>query len=273
MKVAQVNDVELEYDEVGSGEPVLFISSVIADGLVPLFAEPALADRYRLIRYHKRGWSGSTHTSGPVSVATHAADAAALLDHLGIGRAHIAGHSAGADVAAQFTLDNPDRTATLLLLELSPLGMPSGMALIESAAPVLEAFGAGDHEGAVAGFLSAVSGLDWPACRALLDVRVPGAVTDAVKDAETFFGVEIPGLIEWTFGPREAASIRTPVLSVMGSNTLPFWVDVASFLRTSIDQLEERTIDGVGHLLHIERPEPVAHAIADFIGRNPIAER
>lgn len=270
MKIASVNGVELEYVQVGSGEPVLLISPVIADGFVPLVAEPALADRYRLIRYHKRGWGGSTHTPSPVSVATHAADAAALLDHLGVGRAHLAGHSSGAAVAAQLALDDPDRAATLVLLELSPLSMPSGMAFVASAAPVLEAFTAGDHEGAVAGFLSAVSGLDSATCRAVLDARLPGALTDTVKDAETFFGVELPALIEWTFGPSEAAAIRAPVLSVLGAGTQPFWVDVAAFLRSSIDQVEERTIDGVGHLLHIEKPEPVARAIAEFLGRHPI---
>ena len=69
---------------VGTGEPVLLISPVLADGFLPLIAEPELADRYQLIRYHKRGWVGSTHTVGPVSVVDHANDAAALLDHLGV---------------------------------------------------------------------------------------------------------------------------------------------------------------------------------------------
>ena len=62
MKTATVNGVELEYELIGSGEPVLLISPVLADGFVPLVAEPSLAERYQLIRYHKRGWVGSTHT-------------------------------------------------------------------------------------------------------------------------------------------------------------------------------------------------------------------
>jgi len=49
----------------GAGEPVLLISPVIADGFLPLLAEPALADRYQLIRYHKRGSVGRTHTRRP----------------------------------------------------------------------------------------------------------------------------------------------------------------------------------------------------------------
>src|SRR5688572_7046744 len=95
MRSATVNGVKLDYDTAGTGEPVLLISPVLADGFLPLLAEPALTQRYRLIRYHKRGWGGSTRTPGPVSVATHAADAAALLGHLGIARAHVAGHSSG----------------------------------------------------------------------------------------------------------------------------------------------------------------------------------
>jgi pimeloyl-ACP methyl ester carboxylesterase len=83
MENAKVNGVELEYEVVGSGEPVLLISPVLADGFLPLMGEPALAD-YQLIRYHKRGWVGSTHTLPPVSIADHAADAAALLAHLGV---------------------------------------------------------------------------------------------------------------------------------------------------------------------------------------------
>src|SRR5260370_41525792 len=95
MQIAAINGVELEYEVVGSGEPVLLISPVLADGFLPLVQEPALADHYQLIRYHKRGWARSTHTPPPVSIADHAADAAALLDRLGLGRAHVAGHSAG----------------------------------------------------------------------------------------------------------------------------------------------------------------------------------
>src|SRR3954451_4554620 len=76
MEIAKVNGVELEYEVVGSGEPTLLIDMLIADCFVPILQEPSL-DRYQLIRYHKRGWVGSTHTPPPVSIADHADDAAA----------------------------------------------------------------------------------------------------------------------------------------------------------------------------------------------------
>ena len=84
MPHAHVNGVKLEYEVTGGGEPVLLISPVLADGFLPLLSEPSLAHGYQLITYRERGWMGSTHTLRPVSVADHAADAAALLAHLGV---------------------------------------------------------------------------------------------------------------------------------------------------------------------------------------------
>jgi pimeloyl-ACP methyl ester carboxylesterase len=271
MQSARVNGIDLEYEVSGSGEPVLLISPVIADGFLPLLAEPALADRHQLIRYHKRGWVGSTHTPPPVSVADHAADAAALLDHLGLRPVHIAGHSSGAAIAAQLALGHPEYVHTLVLLEPSLISVPSLEAFFTQVEPVLEAYTNGDHAGALAVFMSAVSGLDPTQAAALLEERIPGAVAQAIRDADTFFGVELPALIEWTFGAEEAARLSRPVLSVVGSDTRPVWVETAEFLRSSIPHVEESRIEGVGHLLHIQRSAPVAQAMAKFLARNSIS--
>ena len=271
MESVNVNRIELEYEVIGSGEPLLLISPVLADGFAPLLSEPALADRYQLIRYHKRGWCGSTHTRPPVSIAHHAADAAALLDHLDVPCAHIAGHSSGAAVALQLTLDHPGRVHTLMLLELSLLSVPSGEAFLEQLGPALEAYGSGDHPGAFAKFMSGVSGLDWATCRALLEERMPGSVAQAIGDADTFFGIELPSVIEWAFDAEAAATIEQPVLSVLGTETEQLWVEVAEFLRSSLPKVEESTIEGIGHLLHIQRPEPVARRMADFMGRHSMS--
>jgi pimeloyl-ACP methyl ester carboxylesterase len=120
-------------------------------------------------------------------------------------------------------------------------------------------------------FVTAASGLEWEDCQALLEQRIPGVVTQSIKDADTFFGVELPAVAEWKFGPEQAAALRRPVLSVIGAETHPLWVQIAEFLRSSLPQVEECTIDGVGHLLQIQRPEPVARGMAGFLGRNAMA--
>jgi len=270
MERVKVNGVELEYEVIGAGEPVLLISPVLADGFLPLLSEPALADRYQLIPYHKRGWVGSTHTPPPVSIADHAADAAALLDHLGVRHAHIAGHSSGAAVAVQLALDHPEYVHTLMLLELALLSVPSGEVFFTQVEPAFEVYASGDHAGALAMFMSVLSGLEWTRCRTVLEESVPGAVAQSIRDADTFFGIELPTLTEWAFGAEQAARLNKPVLSVLGNETHPLWVEVAEFLRSALPQVDECRIDGAGHLLHIQRPEPVARGMAEFLGRHPI---
>jgi pimeloyl-ACP methyl ester carboxylesterase len=93
MHTAMTNEVKLEYELRGFGEPVALIHlSLYADSFAPLMDQPALAG-YRLLRYHRRGYVGSSRTVGPVTIPDQAADLAGLLDDLGIRRAHVAGHS------------------------------------------------------------------------------------------------------------------------------------------------------------------------------------
>ena len=270
MEIANVNGVELEYETVGSGDPVLLIGPVVADAFRPFMSAEPLIERYRLILYHKRGWCGSTHTTSPVSIADHAADAAALLDHLGVSRAHVAGHSSGGPIALQLAVDHPDRVHTLTMLEPSLLSLASAQGLFAKAGPAMEAYGAGDHETAVECFLSVVSGLDRDTCRATIEDHVPGGVAQAIKDADTFFGVELPGMMAWKFGAEEASAIHQPILSVRGTETEPLWIEVADQLHSWFPQVEDLTVVGVGHLLQMQNPEPVALGVAAFLARHAL---
>jgi pimeloyl-ACP methyl ester carboxylesterase len=47
-------------------------------------------------------------------------------------------------------------------------------------------------------------------------------------------------------------------------------MEIATFLRSSLPQVEELTVEGAGHLLQIQRPEPVARGMAEFLERNAI---
>ncbi len=265
-----MNGAEIEYEVVGTGEPTLLIDMLIADCFEPILADPSLAG-YQLIRYHKRGWVGSSHTPAPVSIADHSHDAAALLDHLGVPHAHVVGHSTGGSIGAQLAIDHADKVHTLTVLEPTLVSLPLGQEFLKAAGPVFEAYGSGDHAAAISMFVSAASGLAWEECQALLEERIPGVVTQSIKDADTFFAIELASLPVWSFGREQAAAIHRPVLSVIGAQTQPLWVEIAEFLRSSLPYVEERTIDGAGHLLQIQQPEPVARAIADFLVRNPMA--
>jgi pimeloyl-ACP methyl ester carboxylesterase len=267
MDRAKVNGVELEYEVSGSGEPLLLISPVVADAFSSFMSQRRLTDNFRLIRYHKRGWVGSTHTPGPVSVADHARDAAALLERLGVDRAHVAGHSSGGAVALELARQRPELVRSLVLLEPALLWVPSAGAFFAKAGPAFELYRAGKKEEAVGAFLAVASGFEVTKARAVIDASAPGSIRRAVDDADTFFGIELPALGEWKLTPEDAAKISQPALSLVGSNSDPVFVEGADFLRRTMPNLTEQKLEGIGHLLQIERVEPVVRAIADFLLR------
>jgi len=260
---AKVNGVELEYEVMGSGPPMLFIHGAhIADALQPLVTEPAL-ERFQRVRYHRRGLGGSTYPAdaGPTSVAVQAEDAVGLLDHHGVARAHVVGHSLGGAIALELAAQHPTRVASLVLLEPAFFTTPAGAAFAHAVAPLTDRYQAGDAEGAVHGFLALVGDRSW---REAIEQTVPGGVAQAVKDAATFFERELTGPT-WTFGPEQAAAITCPVLSVLGSNSTPLFVEGRQLLHAWFPACQDANIVGATHLLQMQAPGPVAAAIAAFL--------
>ena len=114
MNRVQIGGSELEYEVRGAGEPVVLVhGSHIADAFAPLLVEPMLTERYQLILYHRRGFAGSTHPDGPLSIVQQAADCRAVMRHIGVPCAHIVGHSYGGAIALQLALDAPEAVHSL----------------------------------------------------------------------------------------------------------------------------------------------------------------
>jgi len=269
MNRAHVNDVELEYEIRGDGEPVLLIhGSHIANAMTPLFDEPAL-EGFQLILFHRRGYAGSSRSPRPSSVETHADDAAALLDHLGIANAHVVGHSSGAVIALEIGARHPDRCRSLALLEPPFLHGPAGAAFMDAVAPLVARYQTGDTVGAVGGFLDLVGRDDW---RSTIDRTVPGGVDQAERDAATFFETELPIVGAWTFGAARANSITCPVLSVLGSDSGPFFAESDRLLHEWFPSCADASLPGVTHLLQMEATEAVAEAVATFLRSAATAE-
>jgi pimeloyl-ACP methyl ester carboxylesterase len=115
MAVAALNDVELHYEERGWGPALLLIAGIpaVADDWAAV-AEPLRASQ-RVIAYDNRGSGSSTVTPGPYTTRGLAADAVALLDHLGVERADVFGMSMGGMIAQELALGWPYRVNRLVL--------------------------------------------------------------------------------------------------------------------------------------------------------------
>lgn len=88
----------------------------------------ALAGEVTLVAPDLRGRGASAGLPGPFGMAAHADDLAAILDHLGLERAVIAGHSMGAFVATTAAVRHAERVQSLVLIDGGvPLPMPPGL--------------------------------------------------------------------------------------------------------------------------------------------------
>jgi pimeloyl-ACP methyl ester carboxylesterase len=270
MQRANVDGITLEYEEQGSGEPVVFIhGSHITDAFAPLMVEPALKD-FRLMRYRRRGFMGSSRHDGMLSIPGQAADCLGLLGHLGVDSAHIVGHSYGGCIALQLAVDAPAAVRSLSLLEPPLFDVPSGEQAGEAMARIAAIYETGDKAGAVDAFMQAVCGKHY---RTPLDATVPGGYAQAVADADTFWRVELPVHQEWTFTADDAARITQPVLAVVGADSdiaidWPIFGEGHRMLREWFPQAEPFILPGAAHLLQMENPHDMAIALAEFLSSN-----
>ncbi|HEY7075953.1 MAG TPA: 3-oxoadipate enol-lactonase [Solirubrobacteraceae bacterium] len=131
--------IDLHHEVTGADDaPPLVLSNSLGSNLSMWDPQlPALAERFRVVRYDQRGHGRSPVPAGPYSIDDVGADAVALLDRLGIERAHFCGLSLGGMTGMWLGINAPERVDRLALLCTSAkLGPPENWA--ERAALVRE---------------------------------------------------------------------------------------------------------------------------------------
>lgn len=109
--------VDVYYEIEGSGDPLLLIMGTSADHSTWAAQVEAYRDHYTVITYDARGTGQSTHPEdvNDYSMRILADDAAALLDSIGVERAHVSGLSLGSATAQELAVNHPAKVATLQL--------------------------------------------------------------------------------------------------------------------------------------------------------------
>lgn len=132
MPVLTLDDADLHYETFGDGPAMLFLAATAWPGAPwKLHQVPAFQRDHRVIVFDQRGTGASTARGTDFSTQRLAADAAALLDHLGVDGAIVCGHSNGGRVAQMLALEYPRRVSKLVLLSSgathSTRGVPIAM--------------------------------------------------------------------------------------------------------------------------------------------------
>lgn len=194
--------VRIHYRDEGAGEAVIFVHGFASTaehnwGGTGWIA--ALSPKYRVIAPDVRGHglSGKPHEPAAYGYANMGADVTRLMDHLGIGRAFLVGYSMGASIAIELMLSRPERFRAIVL---------GGIAYDDG----LE--DKGDRDAIAAAYRA-----DDPAT-----IKSPVAKTYR-RFAESMPN-DLPALAALIdaerapFDPARLASVRMPVLIVVGSN-------------------------------------------------------
>lgn len=143
--------LELNFaDSGGGGDAVVLVHAIGCDLHMWDSLARELAPRHRVIRVDVRGHGGSPVAPRPYSLEALADDVAALLDRLGIGKAHWVGLSMGGMIGQAFALRHPGRLGKLVIANSTSTYGPEGRRMWEARAKMVEDGGVAAIRGMVA---------------------------------------------------------------------------------------------------------------------------
>jgi pimeloyl-ACP methyl ester carboxylesterase len=270
MPHAELPGRKVHYVRRGTGEPLLLIMGLSGDHLA--WGEPFLSELARdfdVIAFDNRGVGLSDWATEPFTIADLAADAAGLLDVLGLDSAHVLGISMGGMIAQELALSNPQRVRTLTLGCTycgGPQGRLTSPAIVQRLAAGMLS---GDRELALrTGYevnLSAAYRADESRYGAFREMATthPAAVEVIMLQMQAVQGHDTSARLP---------SITAPTLVVHGTEDEMLDVANGDLIASLVPGARLERLDGVGHMFFWEQPERSAellreHALAPAGGQ------
>jgi pimeloyl-ACP methyl ester carboxylesterase len=241
----------LVYEVAGDGPAVILIHGF---GLDMRMWDPQvgpLAARFKVVRYDCRGFGAS----GPLDPAvpyTHAGDLVALLDHLDIGRAVLAGLSFGGRVALQAALAAPDRVRGLALLDAVLDGVPWDP---ESARALDEVTRRVQAAGVLAGREAWLAHPLFAAARERPDLAVALAAMVAGYPGQHWLGQDPHRETRRPLDVLEG--IAGPALVAVGERDVPGFREMSAVLARRIPGAAYQVVADAGHMVNMEQPAAI----------------
>lgn len=269
MPFAEADGARLYFEETGEGEPLLFVHEFAGDHRS---WEPQLqffARRYHCVAHNARGYPPSDvpRDAGDYDQARQADDIAAVMDHLGIGSAHVVGLSMGAFATLHFGLRHPARARSLFLAGIGS-GAPKGAARdvfikeAHAAADILDTRGWDGMSDALSDGptriqLKEKSPRAWGLFKAHLEEH------SAEGSALTLRGYQAarPSLYDLEDALR---TLDVPVMVAVGDEDAPC-IDASVWLKRVLPSSGLWISPRTGHCMNLEEPADFNARVLDFI--------
>lgn len=252
----------LYYEVAGQGHPLLLIHAGVADSRMWDEQFEVFAQHYRVIRYDLRGYGRTEVPAGQIS---NHADAANLLRHLHVEKAHVIGISFGGLVALDFALAYPQMVSALVL------GAPSVSGCQPS--ELQQQFGAEENAYLEKGDLVGATELN---LRMWVDgpYRTPEQVSAEVRQRVGqmqmhAFTIPIPeeaeGIPLTPPAIQRLDEVRVPTLLLVGDLDIPDKLALVDELAAKIPGAQQVHIPQTAHMLSLEKPAEFNQLVFDFL--------
>lgn len=253
----------IHYEVHGAGDPVLLIMGLGSNAYGWYRTIPWLAERYRVIAFDNRGTGRSDVPDGAYSMAQMAHDTAAVLEASGHARAHVVGASLGGMIAQRFTIANPERVRSLVLICTTPGGPNAVQPTPDVTMALLQG---GEDPSTVyrrnAWFLYGEDTRNNHTQRIEEDLEYRGKIP---TQPAGYLGQIQAAMGHDTWD--ELASIRVPTLVVHGDADLLVPTANGMHLAERIPGATLTLIPGGGHMLQSDALGPVREAVLGFLAR------
>jgi 3-oxoadipate enol-lactonase len=245
---------DIYYEVAGEGDEVVVLGHGLGGNHAVWFQQvPVFAERYRVVAWDQRGFGMSSNRAGASGPPAAVDDLTALLDDLGVNRAHLVGQSMGGWAVLGFALRAPERVRSLVLADTT------GGIVNDAVASVLSTPSRRTVEPGVVGSHRAVGPAVDPT-RAFLYQQL-GGFRGEIDEADM-----IGKLFGTSYPLDDVAQLAVPVLCVVGADDdlmPPAAIrEVAGLLKDA--RVVE--IPGAGHSPYFERPDEWNAAVLDFLG-------
>lgn len=219
-----------------------------------------LSELYRVIRYDARGHGGSPAPVGPYSIDDLTADVVALLDRVGVERAHFVGLSLGGMTGLRLAARHPDRVDRLVVLCTSALLGPAAM-WAERAALVRAQGTVAVADAVVCRWYTKVFCSEHP------EVVEAAAAMVASTSAEGYAGCcDAIAAMDLT---GDLPTITAPTLAIAGAEDPATPPDHLEAIATGIPAARLLVVPEAAHLANAEQPATITSAVLDHLSRGP----
>ena len=255
-----VNDINLYYELHGpeGGEVIVLSNGIMMSTASWIFQTQALSKHFRVLLYDCRGMWQSDNPEGPFSMELHADDLAALLDALGIEKAHIAGISYGSEVSMMFALRYPEKTKSLIVID--GVSEVSTLLRLQSYPWKL----AGERNDAALLFHTSVF-LNFGEKYLIRNEKLlPAAQANFEKLDLSSFVKLMDAFTSYNI-TEQLGQISCPTLIVVGQEDPIKGPKMAQIMVDRIPQAEYVVVPGAGHALCLDKPEPLNTLLLGFV--------